>query len=137
MVMRFTDTFGPWEAGHFGEYELAAIVVAKITQTNKGDWRVISDSHQISTREAGKSGCAFLAYNFKALPSAVVALGRIASQLPKVNVELHLSPDGYYDQGDGPSSYQHQPHWQVSSRYIPERGFSCSLLVDAQNIMRD
>ena len=98
-------------------------------------WRQLTDIQQISTRNAGKSGCSYFACIFPTLEGAVTVMQRIHKAMPNVNCELSLAPDGTYDEGFGHSSYS-MAAWEDAMEYTPKTGFSCILLVDVQNLHR-
>ena len=111
--------------------------VSRVTGVAPTAWRIYYDRHQISTREKGKSSCAFLAANFDGLDQAVVAMKALRRDLPGVNFEIFVAPDGRYDQGDGIGSYDGGSSLnKLESNYIADKGFSVALLVDAQNVDR-
>lgn len=97
------------------------------------EWELLIDQHQISTRAAGKSSCAWFAHSFPQIDEAISRLKIIRLVLRTVNMELLVCPDGLLDHGDGPASYT--PH--NGPHYIPEKGFCAVILVDAQNLTRN
>lgn len=117
------------------EYDSAIDKLASMTKTDFSHWRVLTDTRQITTREAGKSGCAYLIYNFDSLQKLTNAVQKVHEQCPQVNCEVQIAPDGLYDRGDGPASYW-RAAWQTAMDYIPEKGPSYLLMIDAQNMMR-
>lgn len=132
--MRQTDTLGLWTTKE--GYERHCHVLCRMTNTKPDDWKLVADSHQISTREAGKSGCIFFVKSYATLKEALAVLASLHLAAPTVNIELQLTPDGTFDRGDGPTSFKFLARWQTESAYIQKNGFAATLLVDAQNLLR-
>lgn len=129
--MRMTDTLGLWNS--FNGYTVALRRLCIATGTTEADWKILGDTHQVSTREAGKSSCVFFLGVYKTLEEAVNKLTHIHKAHPLVNVELQLMPDGQWDFGDGPGYYLSK---YGDKGYLPLKGFAAAILVDAQNLQR-
>jgi hypothetical protein len=143
--MRWGDTMGRFNAdpanykndGYLRKYVPAAEAIAQATGTPASSWQALEDTHQRSTREGGKSSCAFLAARFPSLVSAFSAVAALQKTMPTVNLELHVAPDGRRDRGDGIAAYD-DSSWinrEIGS-YIQNEGFGAVVLVDAQNVNR-
>ena len=128
-----TDSLGMCR-GILPEYKPAYNVLVGVTGAK--DWKLLTDTHQISTREAGKSSCAFFIKDFQTFEKAVDIAKVIHTAMPSVNIEMQLAPNGYVDKGDGPGSFKHRAKWETDSQYISQEGSTCVLLIDVQNIMR-
>jgi len=110
--------------------------VCAVTEVPASNWEVYEDGNQISTREAGKSSCAFLAANFSTLEQAVAVMTCMQRDLPDVNLELFVAPDGRQDQGDGVGSYDRGARDRNNGAFIQNEGFGVSILIDLQNVDR-
>lgn len=137
--MRFTNTFFEVSNQHQfmvrEGYSPTFNVLVKETNTVAADWFMIKDSHQISTFDAGKSGCLFFVTKFYDFDKFLIFLKQFQSKFPKVNCEIQICPDGLYDRGDGPGSYERNPFNEPD--YVPQKGNVILLFVDAQNLKRD
>jgi hypothetical protein len=111
--------------------------VAAVTGVSAGNWRIREDYQQSSCVEAGKSCCTFLAARFSSLEEALDAMKLLRRDLPTVNLELIVAPDGRRDEGAGPACYDRisEGRREVGS-YLANEGFSAALLVDLQNVNR-
>lgn len=110
--------------------------LCKITATSPTDWKLVIDSHQKSTREAGKSSCAFFVKTFATINEGSVMLHRVWNLRPNVNMELIVAPGGMFDHGDGPGVYQKSPH-ERACNFLPDHSYTVALLVDVQNLGRN
>src|SRR4051812_5710442 len=108
--MRLTDTLVKlknWESSaRFSRYVDSRWVLSDVVG-NPHDWDLLFDNHQYSTHDAGKSSCVFWFKVFADLEEALDTLILIHKTLPKVNIELQVMPDGYFDFGDGGGSYRY------------------------------
>lgn len=144
--MRWTDTLSGFDvapakykaSGYLKKYVRAAEAIAQATATSPSSWQILEDNHQVSTREGGMSSCVFLSAQFTSLASAFNAVAAIQKNMPDVNMELHVAPDGRRDRGDGIAAYDDNslPNRAIGS-YTPNTGFGAVLLVDVQNVNRD
>lgn len=134
--MRMTDTLGKlgddWTTRNdprFGKYVPAVKMLSRETGLN---WSALFDYHQYSTEGAGKSSCVFFYRAFNEFDTVTAVLSRLHKLFPRVNFELQVMPDGYYDEGDGGGSFS----FAARDSYLPPKGRSYALLVDAQNLLR-
>lgn len=116
------------------EYLPAMQKVAEVLDVPLDQLTFAKDHQQYSTMEAGKSGCTGIIYNTSTMPEAIKVMQTLQRELPKVNFEVHINPDGALDQGDGPASYNLDSAKTIA---IPESGFNCCIVIDAQNVLRE
>ncbi len=128
--MRMSDTFGKSTSAKDINPQALTVLVDAVKVEG---WKAVFDSHNISTRAAGKSCCEFLYKTFGSLEEAITVLKVIHEELPNVNVELIMTPDGMRDNGYGPASYR-MADWQTTMAYLPLKGFGVTLLVDVKNL---
>ena len=111
--MRMSDTLGQFTVkpedyknhGYLKKYLPAIEKVSAVTGISAPHWQVFEDYQQKSTLAGGKSSCAFLAARFNTLAQAFGVMTSLQRDLPSVNLELYVAPDGRLDQGDGIGSY--------------------------------
>ena len=118
------------------QYIPAMLKVAEVLEIPVDQFTFAKDSHQMSTIEAGKSGCTGIFYNTPSMSQSMEIVKKLHEKLPHVNFEIHVNPDGASDQGDGPGSYALITNGPQKIA-IPKNGFNCCILIDAQNILRE
>ena len=142
--MRMSDTLRGFRGkpedykdnSYLSRYVPAIEEISAVTHVPFSRWTVWEDSQERSTLAGGKSSCAFLVANFGTLKQAFSAAAALQEEMPSVNLEIFVAPDGRQDQGDGIGSYDYSSRDAQKSGYIQNEGFGVSVLVDAQNVAR-
>lgn len=110
-------------------------VLVQVTNTSRNRWYLLKDSHQISTFDAGKSGCAYFGITVYSQLQAIEIMMAIHAAMPNVNCELHYNVDGAHDFGEGRTSYTTM-YWEKPYTEFYPRGKSWMVWVDAMNVKK-
>jgi hypothetical protein len=125
---------GPDEIAYY-KLDEALDLLVRATKTVRNRWYLLKDSHQISTFDASKSGCAYFGITVFSQAQAIEIMMAIYAAMPDVNCELHYNVDGAYDLGDGRTSYS-VAEWEKPYTEFYPRGKSWMVRVDAMNVKK-
>lgn len=136
--MRRTDSLSPVLLNRWDNASKDAInqLCERMRAISPRDFILLRDRQDLTAMHANRSGCVFAAIRFDTPVDAATFWVQAQALFPNVGMEMHSSPNGLVDKGDGVTPRAGTVFGEYSGRYVPDTGPSYTVLIDMQNLRR-